>query len=101
LVLLYVAIYPQKIQPTFKVKVQDGDIFFGYLVLYSVGRFMIEFLRTDSLYLVGDPINGGIRSAQAVALLSLFIGVGGLLYRHRTQPKIESGNLTVGLRSKK
>jgi len=94
LILLYVAMYPHKVQRIFKVKVQNGDIFFGYLVLYSLGRFMIEFLRTDSLYLMGGPLNGGIRSAQAVALLSLFIGVGCLLYQHRPHPTVERGKVT-------
>lgn len=96
LILLWIAIYPQKVQRMFKIKVQNGDIFFGYLVLYSVGRFMIEFLRTDSLYLIGDPINGGIRSAQAVAFVSLLTGLGCLLYRHRVHSKLASSNISAG-----
>lgn len=101
LVLLFRAMYPEKIERIFKVKPQDGDIFFGYLILYSIGRFMIEFLRTDSLYLIGDPISGGIRSAQAVALVSLAVGIGGLLYRHRLHPTVESAGSANQLRNKK
>ncbi|HEX2916386.1 MAG TPA: prolipoprotein diacylglyceryl transferase [Chloroflexia bacterium] len=101
LILFNLMIYPERVERTFKVKLQDGDVFFGYLVLYSLGRFMIEFLRTDSLYLIGNPLSGGIRSAQAVALVSFLIGTGCLLYRHRSRFPVKSGDLRAGLRSKK
>lgn len=42
----------------------DGQIFLMYVLWYGMGRFFIEGLRTDSLYL------GTIRISQAVALIS-------------------------------
>ncbi|MGI6343580.1 MAG: prolipoprotein diacylglyceryl transferase [Bacillota bacterium] len=54
----------------------EGEVLLWYLVLYSVGRFFIEGLRTDSLYL------GPFRIAQLVSLASVVIGAV-LLYRGR------------------
>lgn len=59
-----------------KVNLQRGEIFFSYLVWYSVGRFFIEGLRTDSLYLVGD-----LRAAQVVSIIGIVIGLSGIIYR--------------------
>lgn len=47
----------------------DGQIFLMYIVWYGAGRFFIEGLRTDSLYL------GTIKISQAVALLSVVVGL--------------------------
>ena len=47
----------------------DGQIFLMYIVWYGAGRFFIEGLRTDSLYL------GTVKISQAVALLSVVIGL--------------------------
>lgn len=49
-----------------------GPIFFAYLVWYSLGRFFIEFLRTDSLYM------GPLRTAQVASILLIIIGIFGL-----------------------
>lgn len=46
-----------------------GDVLSFYLVWYSLGRFFIEGLRTDSLYL------GDIRVAQLVSVILLLAGV--------------------------
>jgi phosphatidylglycerol---prolipoprotein diacylglyceryl transferase len=40
-----------------------GDVFLWYMVLYGCGRFLVEQLRTDSLYLFG------IRASQYLSLL--------------------------------
>lgn len=50
-----------------KAKV-DGEVFILYLVLYSVARFFIEGLRTDSL------MWGPIRVAQLISLAIIIIG---------------------------
>lgn len=47
---------------------KDGEVFLLYIILYSVGRFVIEGLRTDSLML------GPIRVAQLISLVSILIG---------------------------
>lgn len=53
-----------------------GEVFATYLIWYAIGRFYIEGMRTDSLYLIGD-----LRSAQVVSILSLIIAVGLIFYR--------------------
>lgn len=47
----------------------DGQILFSYMILYSCGRFVIEGLRTDSLYW------GGVRVAQLASLSLIVAGI--------------------------
>ena len=54
-----------------------GEMFFFYIIWYSIGRFFIEGLRTDSLYL----IDGVLRSAQVVSILGIVIGIIAIVYR--------------------
>lgn len=53
-----------------------GEMFFFYLIWYSVGRFYIESLRTDSLYLIGE-----LRSAQLLSILFVVVALAVLIYR--------------------
>lgn len=86
-----------------KINLRRGEIFFTYMVWYSLGRFFIEGLRTDSLSFTGpmwlsDMLNalwqplgawlqagslehGNIRVAQLVSLLGMLIGLGMILWR--------------------
>lgn len=59
-----------------KANLHRGELFFSYLIWYSIGRFYIEGLRTDSLYLIGD-----LRSAQVVSLLAIVVGITMIIYR--------------------
>lgn len=52
-----------------KVKNKHGDIFAMYFGLYSVGRFFIEDLRTDSLML------GNIQMARAMSLFLIGLSI--------------------------
>lgn len=47
----------------------DGQIFLMYVVWYGAGRFFIESLRTDSLYI------GTVKVSQALALVSVVAGI--------------------------
>ena len=68
-----------------KVNLNRGEIFFSYLIWYSIGRFYIESLRTDSLYLIGD-----IRSAQIVSIIGIIVGLGAIIYRRiKVKPAIK------------
>ena len=60
-----------------KRKKAEGNVFLLYLVLYSVGRFFVEGLRTDSLML------GNIRMAQLVSALAVAAGLGYMYYRNK------------------
>ncbi len=59
-----------------KVKTK-GVIFFTYFGLYSIGRFFIEGLRTDSLMFLG------LRTAQFVSLLGIIIWLSYLIYIYK------------------
>lgn len=55
---------------------KDGYIFAMYIVLYSIGRFIVEHFRADSLML------GPLRMAQVVSLV-IAVGVGALIISKR------------------
>lgn len=60
---------------------KSGIVFFTYIGLYSLGRFLIEGLRTDSLML------GPFRIAQLVSLYGMIIWIVFLLLsRNKKQP---------------
>ena len=52
-----------------KKEANDGIVLGGYMILYSIGRFFIEGLRTDSLMFMG------LRTAQMVSLLGILLGL--------------------------
>lgn len=58
----------------FKRRRFDGQVFLTYVSLYGLGRFFVEGLRTDSLYL------GGIRISQAVAAITFFAAAFAVVY---------------------
>lgn len=69
----------------FHIPHSPGIIFFSYLIWYSIGRFFIESLRTDSLYL------SQLRIAQVMSMILFVIGILGLSYL-RKKIKIISTN---------
>ena len=54
-----------------------GSLTFSYLCFYSVGRFVIEALRTDSLMI------GGFKVAQILSIILFIIGIIGLMLETR------------------
>ena len=58
-----------------------GSIIASYFIFYSIGRFFIEMLRTDSLML------GPLRVAMLVSALLIMLGAL-ILYRIRKQPLV-------------
>lgn len=63
-----------------------GDIFFTYIAGYSLGRFFIEGMRTDSLML------GPIRIAQLISLLGLVGGISIIYLRHKRVSELRIKN---------
>ena len=59
---------------------KEGEVFLSYLIWYGFGRFFIEGMRTDSLYLFGD-----IRVSQALSALLFFGAIGLLIWRRKNQ----------------
>ncbi|MBO1198754.1 prolipoprotein diacylglyceryl transferase [Staphylococcus simiae] len=63
-----------------------GETFFVYLIWYSIGRFFVEGLRTDSLMLTSN-----IRVAQVVSIILILISLILIIYRRvKYQPTVYS-----------
>jgi phosphatidylglycerol:prolipoprotein diacylglycerol transferase len=58
-------------------RLKDGDIFLVYLIVYPVGRFLLDFLRLDAAIVGG--LNANQTAMAVVALLSALA----LFWRHR------------------
>lgn len=66
-----------------KKKTYEGEVIVSYITLYSIGRFFIEGLRTDSLMF------GPIRMAQFISLVGV---VGGLVLHFYLKNKAKKNN---------
>ena len=60
-----------------KKRKYDGEVFTLYLAWYGLGRFFVEGLRTDSLYLPGTAI----RISQLVGIVSFAAAAGVFVFR--------------------
>ncbi len=78
----------------YKKKKFNGQIAFMYLAWYGIGRFFIEGLRTDSLYVPGTAI----RISQMVGILCFVVFggalVAGLIYSYK-KLNVEGKTLTA------
>lgn len=59
-----------------RVNLRRGEIFLTYLIWYSIGRFFVEGLRTDSLMLTES-----IRMAQMISVVLIVGAIAVLIYR--------------------
>ncbi len=66
-----------------KIK-KNGVVFLTYIGLYSIGRFFIEGLRTDSLMFLG------LRTAQIVSILGVLIWIIGVIIIYRKKENTTS-----------
>ncbi len=55
--------------------IRSGDLIAVYLIWYSIGRFFIEFMRTDALF-IGDT---GLRAAQVTSVALVLLGAAVLI----------------------
>ncbi|WP_042353988.1 prolipoprotein diacylglyceryl transferase [Bacillus rubiinfantis] len=60
-----------------RVNLRRGELFLSYVMWYSVGRFFIEGMRTDSLMI------GGLRMAQLISIALILGAAIILVYRRR------------------
>lgn len=60
-------------------RLKNGDIFLIYLIVYPIGRFLLDFLRLDASMVAGININQTVMAV--VAVLATFM----LFLRHRVQ----------------
>ena len=63
--------------------VKVGEIMAGYLLWYSFGRFFIEGMRTDSLWMFGI-----IRISQLVSIVLFLLGIAIIVVRRRRVPAV-------------
>jgi phosphatidylglycerol---prolipoprotein diacylglyceryl transferase len=68
----------------YKHQLKDGDLTLLYLIWYPLGRFFIEFLRTDSWFFPGTPFNV-VHILSAIAVLTSAIW---LYIRHSGKERI-------------
>lgn len=64
--------------------IKRGEILLGYFVFYSLGRFMVEGFRTDSLML------GSFRIAQVMSVVLLIGSISLIIYRRKKLAKEEN-----------
>ena len=68
-------------------QLKPGDLTLLYLIWYPLGRFFLEFLRTDSWFFAGTPFN----VVHILSALSIALAIGLLWVRHAsTSPKTAS-----------
>lgn len=61
-----------------KLNLKQGEIFFSYLIWYSIGRFFIEGMRTDSLMLTDT-----LRAAQVISIVLIAAAISAIVYRRK------------------
>jgi phosphatidylglycerol---prolipoprotein diacylglyceryl transferase len=62
-----------------RVNFRRGELFLSYVIWYSIGRFFVEGMRTDSLML------GSLRMAQTISIVLVVAAVAIILYRRTKQ----------------
>ncbi len=73
----------------FSDRLIPGDIFLGYLVIYPLGRFLLDFLRLDASRLAG------INANQTLSAIVAIVAAGVLIWRHRSSRSTKSTKETV------
>ena len=77
----------------FEKRLREGDLFLMYLIWYPLGRFFIEFIRTDSWFFPGTPFNV-VHLISAVVVITAAVT---LFLRHRSKPlEVEVGKEPTG-----
>ncbi|MEG0381289.1 MAG: prolipoprotein diacylglyceryl transferase, partial [Kurthia sp.] len=67
-----------------KVNLRRGELFLIYIMWYSFGRYFVEGLREDSLYI------GPLRTAQMVSLIALVLAAAIFIYRrYKVKPIVK------------
>ncbi len=74
---LLLFIFFRSLKPNSPIK--TGTLALFYLIAYSIGRFFVEGLRTDSL------MAGQLRTAQIVSLILIGLGALGLVWLYKLQ----------------
>lgn len=57
-----------------------GEVFLSYVIWYSIGRYFIEGMRTDSLYIIGS-----LRTAQVISIVLILGSAALIAYRRKNK----------------
>jgi phosphatidylglycerol:prolipoprotein diacylglycerol transferase len=68
----------------FQRQLRAGDMTWLYLIWYPLGRFFIEFLRTDSWFFPGTPFN----PVHLLCLVAIAIAATAFYWRHKSTPSL-------------
>lgn len=60
-------------------RLKQGDVLLAYMIIYPLGRFLLDFLRLDASMI------GGINANQTVMAVVALLSTGALFWRHRPQ----------------
>lgn len=66
----------------FADRLKEGDLFLIYLIVYPIGRFLLDFLRLDA------SLVGGININQTVMAVVAVFAAATLLWRHRRDARL-------------
>jgi phosphatidylglycerol:prolipoprotein diacylglycerol transferase len=66
-----------------KGKLIPGDVFGIYLIVYSIGRFLLEFIRLDTSYI------GGVNANQATMVVVAVCSTSAMVLRHVKKKRLE------------
>jgi phosphatidylglycerol---prolipoprotein diacylglyceryl transferase len=61
-----------------RVNLRRGELFLSYLIWYSIGRYFVEGMRTDSLMLTVN-----LRMAQMISIVLVIVAAAIILYRRK------------------
>lgn len=64
-----IGVFAYLIYRRYHPETKQGEVFISYIILYSIGRIVIESFRTDSLMI------GPLRTAQVVSLILIIVGI--------------------------
>jgi len=65
-----------------RIRLREGDIFWIYLIFYSVGRYLIEELRVDSAMV------SGFKAPQIFSIVAILFAVIMIAVRHRPKSNV-------------
>ncbi|MGL4521161.1 MAG: prolipoprotein diacylglyceryl transferase [Bacilli bacterium] len=79
-----------------KAPIRRGELFLSYAIYYSIGRFFIEGLRTDSLMLTDT-----LRMAQVISIATIVVSIMIIAYRRtkmKNEPLYNTMNPQIGVK---
>jgi phosphatidylglycerol:prolipoprotein diacylglycerol transferase len=73
----------------FAGKLKSGDVFLLYMIIYPLGRFLLEFIRLEFSPIAGVNIN------QLVMAVIGILSTAALIWRHRKKKPSTPGEVQV------